>query len=139
MLIVTGRFGNARYDMFTDDEMSAIAAVQGIAQPGSAIISAANPTPWRSEGYLDHRYRTIDDLCLKDLAAATCGPAVYDYIRHNPAGGVVLLTRSAEASLVLQGTTTAGEFAELEEWLTVQDGVELAFSNADARAYKVAR
>ncbi|MHA7279374.1 glycosyltransferase [Arthrobacter sp. MDT2-2] len=139
VLTVTGRFGNARYDVFTDDEMSAIAAVQGIAQPGSAIVSAANPTPWRSEGYLDNRYRTINDLCLKDLAAVTCGPAVYDYIRHNPAGGVVLLTRSAEASLVLQGNTTAGEFAELEEWLSVQDGVELAFSNADARAYTVAR
>ncbi|MHA7178942.1 glycosyltransferase [Arthrobacter sp. MDB2-24] len=139
VLTVTGRFGNARYDVFTDDEISAVGAVQDIAPPGSAIISAANPTPWRSEGYLDHRYRTIDDLCLKDLAAETCGPAVYDYIRHNPAGGVVLLTRSAEASLVLQGTTTAGEFAELEEWLSAQDGVELAFSNADARAYTVAR
>ncbi|MHA7239978.1 glycosyltransferase [Arthrobacter sp. TMS1-12-1] len=138
VLTVTGRFGNARYDVFTDDEMSAVNAAQRIARPGSAVVAAANPTPWRSEGYLDHRYRTIDDLCLNDLSAVTCGPAVYDYIRHNPAGGVVLLMRSAEASLEVQGHTTPGQFEELEEWLSVQDGVTLVFSNADARAYEVA-
>ncbi|WP_026549069.1 hypothetical protein [Arthrobacter sp. Br18] len=139
VLIVTGRYGNAKYDVFTDGELDAVAAVQDLAPPGSSIVSAANPTPWRSEEYLEHRYRTITDLCLADLSPATCGPLVYDYARTNPSGAVVLLTRSSEASLVLQGTSSAGEFAELEEWLSVQDGVELAFSNADARAYVVAR
>ena len=71
------------------------------------------------------------------MSTATCGPLVYDYARHNPAGAVVLLTRSSEASLVLQGASSARGFAELEEWLSAQDGVELAFSNVDARAYRV--
>jgi hypothetical protein len=137
LLAVTGRFGNAKYDVFTDGEIDAVAAVQEVAPPGSAIISAANPTPWRSEAYLEHRYRTISNLCLSDLTTATCGPIVYDYARHNAAGAVVILTRSSEASLVLQGTSSARELAELEEWLSVQDGVELVYSNADARAYRV--
>jgi hypothetical protein len=137
VLTVTGRFGNARYDVFTNAEIAAVAAAQRLAPPGSAIISAAPPTPWRSEAYLEHRYRTIDDLCRADMSPAMCGPLVYAYARRNPAGAVVLLTRSSEASLVLQGISSARGFAELEEWLSAQDGVELAFSNVDARAYRV--
>jgi hypothetical protein len=111
--------------------------VQRLAPHGAAIISAAHPTPWRSESYLEHRYRTIEDLCPHDLSAATCGPLVYGYARHNPAGAYLLLMRSTEASLVLTGESSARGFDELEDWLGQQDGVQLEFSNADARVYKV--
>jgi hypothetical protein len=137
VLTVTGRFGNAQYDVFTDDEIAAVAALHRLAPPGSSIISAAHPTPWRSEAYLDHRARTIADMCQSDLSTATCGPVVYDFARQGPAGAVVLLMRSSEASLVLQGAGSARGFAELEEWLSAQEGVELAFSNGDARVYRV--
>jgi hypothetical protein len=137
VLTVTGRFGNAEYDVFSDGEIAAVDAVQALAPPGSAIISAAHPTPWRNEGYLEHRYRTIEDLCPSDLSTATCGPLVYGYARHNSAGAFVLLMRSTEASLVLTGQSSARGFDELEQWLSAQDGVELAFSNADARVYRV--
>ena len=106
------------------------------APPGSTIISASPPTPWRSEAYLEHPYRTMDYMCRSDLSTAACGPVVYDNARKNPAGAVLLLTRSSEASLVLRGASSAG-LAELEAWLSAQDGVELVFSNADARAYRV--
>ncbi|HEU5469005.1 MAG TPA: hypothetical protein VFV67_00005 [Actinophytocola sp.] len=137
VMTVTGRFGNAQYDVFTDDEIAAVAEVHRLAPPGASIISAAHPTPWRSEDYLDHRARTIDDMCRSDLSTATCGPLVYDFARQGPGGAVVLLMRSSEASLVLQGAGSARGFAELEEWLSAQEGVELAFSNADARVYRV--
>jgi hypothetical protein len=137
VLTVTGRFGNAQYDVFTDDEIAAVAAVHRLAPPGSSIISAAHPTPWRSEDYLEHRARTIDDMCRSDLSTATCGPIVYDFARQGPGGAVVLITRSSEASLVLQGTGSTRGLDELEEWLSAQSGVELAFSNADARVYRV--
>lgn len=138
VMTVTGRFGNAQYDVFADDEIAAVQAVDNLAPPGSAIISAAHPTPWRSQDYLDHRYRTIEDLCPSSLSAATCGPLVYRYAKHNPGGGYLLLMTSAESSLVLQGQTTPHSFEELENWLKAQDGVDLAFSNSDARVYRVA-
>ncbi|AUZ36391.1 glycosyltransferase [Arthrobacter sp. PGP41] len=137
LLTVTGRFGNAQFDVFTDSEIAAVAAVQRLAPPGSTIISAAPPTPWRSEAYLDHPYRTIDYMCRSDLSTAACGPVVYEHARQNPAGAVALFTRSSEASLVLRGATSASGFAELEGWLREQAGVELVFSNVDARAYRV--
>jgi hypothetical protein len=137
VLTVTGRFGNAQYDVFTDDEIAAVAEVHRLAPPGSSIISAAHPTPWRSEAYLEHRARTIDDMCRSDLSTAACGPVVYDFARHSPGGAVVLFTRSSEASLVIQGAGSARGLAELEEWLSGQAGVDLAFSNADARVYRV--
>lgn len=137
LLTVTGRFGNAQFDVFTDSEIAAVAAVQRLAPPGSTMISAAPPTPWRSETYLEHPYRTIDYMCRSDLSTAACGPVVYEHARQNPSGAVLLFTRSSEAGLVLRGATGAGGFAELEAWLSAQDGVELVFSNVDARAYRV--
>ena len=136
-MTVTGRFGNAQYDVFTDDEIDAVRAVDRLAPQGSAIISAAHPTPWRSDDYLGHRYRTVEDLCPADLSAGTCGPIIYGYARHNSAGGYLMLLRSSEASLVVQGQITPEGFDELENWLNTQDGVNLVFSNSDARVYRV--
>jgi hypothetical protein len=136
-LTVTGRFGNAQYDVFADSEIAAIDAVERLAPPDSAIISAAHPTPWRDDAYLDHHYRTIEDLCQQDLTPATCGPAVYDYARRNAEGAYLVLMSSAEASLVIQGDTSTQDFAELERWLRSQEGVELAFRNTHARVYEV--
>ncbi|MGF9647884.1 glycosyltransferase [Pseudarthrobacter oxydans] len=136
-MTVTGRFGNAQYDVFTDNEIAAVAAAQRLAPPGSMMISASTPTPWRSEAYLEHRYRTIDFMCKSDLSTPTCGPLVYEDARENAAGAVVLLTRSSEASLVVRGVSNEGSFDELEAWLSAQEGVELVFSNDDARVYRV--
>ncbi|SEQ00329.1 glycosyltransferase [Arthrobacter sp. OV608] len=138
VLTVTGRFGNAQYDVFTRSEIDAVAAAEQLAPPGSSVISAAHPTPWRSQSYLEHRYRTMDDLCREDLSPQTCGPIVYNYARHNPGGAHLIFMRSTEASVVLQGDNSPGEFTELEEWISMQNGVQLAFSNTDARVYRVA-
>jgi hypothetical protein len=120
-----------------NNETAGVAEVERIASPGAAIISAAHPTPWRSDAYLQHRYRTVDDLRRQDLSAAICGPIFYNYGRHDPAGAFVRLIRSSEASLVPQGDSTQRNFNELEEWLKAQDGVELVFSNTDARIYRM--
>jgi hypothetical protein len=136
-MTVTGRFGNAQYDVFTNNEIDAVNRVDRLAPDGAAIISAAHPTPWRNQDYLGHRYRTIEDLCPSDLSAGTCGPLIYGYARHNVAGGYLLLLRSSESSLVVQGQTTTQGFDELENWLSDQDGVNLVFSNSDARVYRV--
>jgi phage-related protein len=37
----------------------------------------------------------------------------------------------------VQGQTTTQGFDELENWLSDQDGVNLVFSNSDARVYRV--
>lgn len=137
VMTVTGRFGNAQYDVFTHDEVAAIATVDDMAPPGSAIISADHPTPWRNQDYLAHRYRTIEDLCPSDLSATACGPLIYGYARHNSAGAYLLLLRSSESSLVIQGQSTMAGLEELENWLDAQVGVELAYSNNDARVYRV--
>ena len=137
LLIETSRFGNTKFDIFTGSEMAAVAEVERMAPHGAAIISAAHPTPWRSDAYLEHRYRTMDDLCRRNLSAASCGPIFYNYGRHNPAGAFVLLMRSTEASLELQGQTTERNSAQMEDWLRSQPGVQLVFSNADARIYRL--
>lgn len=136
-LVVTGRYGNARFDMFTDNEVVAAQELYKLAPPEAAIISGAHPTPWRHRGYLDHKYRTVRDLCSANHEPNACGQAVYAYARHNPGGALVLLNRASKASMVLQGVLTAGSYDEFEQWLGHVDSIHLVYENSDARIYRI--
>ena len=136
-LVVTGRYGNARFDMFTDDEVVAAQELYRLAPPDAAIISGAHPTPWRHRKYLDHKYRTVRDLCSANHEPNACGQAVYAYARHNPGGALILLNRASKASMVMQGVLTAGSFDEFEQWLGHVDTVHLVYENTDARIYRI--
>lgn len=137
VLTVTGRYGNTEFDMFTQNEINASQQVYQLAPKGAAIISGANPTPLRSQGYLDFRYRTVSDLCELNREANACGEVVYGYARRNPEGALLLLSRAAKSSMVMQGTLTPGAFEELEDWFAHNDGVRLVYKNPDARIYRI--
>jgi hypothetical protein len=136
-LVVTGRYGNARFDMFTDNEVVAARSLYRLAPEGASIISGAHPTPWRHREYLEHKYRTVRDLCNADHEPNACGEAVYAYARHNPNGALILLNRASKASMVMQGVLTAGSFDEFEQWLGHRDTIHLVYENPDARIYRI--
>ena len=137
MLTVTGRYGNTQFDMFTQNEITASQKLYELAPKGAALISGANPTAWRYQEYLDHKYRTVKDLCILDHEPNACGEAVYAYARRSPAGAVLLLSRAAESSMVMQGVVTPGAFQEFEQWLGHRDAIHLVYENPDARIYRI--
>jgi hypothetical protein len=134
VMMVTARFGNARFDMFTAAELEATAKMYEIAPAGALLIASAHPTPWRYREYEDHRSRTIEDICGQAPDPEGCSALVMAAAKRN---GVLLMTRSGEAALVMQGAMTADGFDRLEQQIRHQSGAVLMYQNTDARLYRI--
>jgi hypothetical protein len=134
VMMVIGRFGNARFDMFTSAELEASAKMYEIAPAGAILIASAHPTPWRYREYEDHRIRTLEAVCgpVPDLDA--CSVLVVAAAKHN---GILLMTRSGKAALEMQGNMTADGFDRLEQLIMHSPGVVLVYQNTDARIYRI--
>jgi hypothetical protein len=137
LLMVTGRYGNARFDIFTENEIAAAQKLYQLAPDDAAIISGAHPTPWRNKEYHEHKYRTVRDLCKANHEANACGEAVYAYARHEPGGAMLLMNRASQMSMVLQGVLTPGTYQEFEQWLGHVPTIHLVYENPDARIYRI--
>ena len=78
LLFYVTRYGNARLDVFSEQEEAGIAALYDSAPPGSLILAAIDNLPWKDEGYevfdhetIDRRVTaSIDPLLISDATAA---------------------------------------------------------------------
>jgi hypothetical protein len=137
VLMITGRYGNARFDIFTENEIVATQELYRLAPPGAAIISAAHPTPWRNQSYLEHRYRTMNDLCERVPDATACATAVHAYARHGTDGAMLLLNRASRNAMIMQGIMTPDSYRAFEEKITSMKGTHLLYANPDAAIYRI--
>ena len=133
VMMVISRFGNARFDMFTPAELEASAKMYELAPDGS-ILLAAHPTPWRYREYENHRSRTIEDVCGPLPDPAACSQLVVGAAKRN---GVLMMSRSGKAAMVMQGAMTADGLDRLEQQIMRRPGVVLMYQNADARIYRI--
>ncbi len=134
---VLAKYGNARFDMFTQGEVDAVAEMYRSAPADAVLISAAHPTPWRNEHYTDFRYTTFQEVCRAAPSAGSCADAVLDRIAAGGRGGMVLVLRSGENALRMQGLMAPEDLVSIEASLLSTPGVELVYENADARLYSV--
>lgn len=134
VMMVTGRFGNARFDMFTPAELEASAKMYEIAPAGAILIAAANPTPWRYREYEAHRSRILEVVCGPKPDPDDCSRLVVAAAKHN---GILLMSRSGKAAMVMRGTMTADGFDRLEQQIRLRPGVVLMYQNTDARIYRL--
>jgi hypothetical protein len=133
VMMVISRFGNARFDMFTPAELEASSKMYELAPDGS-ILLAAHPTPWRYREYENHRSRTIEDVCGPLPDPAACSQLVVGAAKRN---GVLMMSRSGKAAMVMQGAMTADGLDRLEQQIMRRPGVVLMYQNADARIYRI--
>jgi hypothetical protein len=134
VMMVAGRFGNARFDMFTPAELEASAKMYEIAPAGSVLIASGHPTPWRYREYETHRVRTLEATCGPMPDPGDCSVLVVAAAKRN---GVLLMSRSGKAALVMEGTITADGYDRLEQQITDRPGVVLVYQNTDARVYRI--
>ncbi|HET7475683.1 MAG TPA: glycosyltransferase [Dermatophilaceae bacterium] len=134
---VTSRYGNARFDMFTAAETQAAQRLYQLAPPGGTLIAWAHPALWQFRDYLDVKTVTVAKACGPAFQAAPCVAAVLAAGRHNPKGALVILTRSGESSLTTQGLAAPDQVRKLKVLLAAERGVQLAYTNADARIYRI--
>jgi hypothetical protein len=134
---VTAKYGNARFDVFTKDEVTAAGALGDLAPAGSVLVAGAASTPWASQDYSRYTRRTLQSLCAVDFAPASCVRTLQDLAgREASAGGItLLLTRGNQASLEVQGQMSDEDFAGFEARIRGLPGTRLLLVNRDARIY----
>ena len=135
--LFTSRYGNARFDMFSESEARASTALYQAAPPGAVLIAGAHPTPWRYRNYSDFRHATLTELCDPEKTLVRCLPVLRERADRDGAGAMLLISRANIASMEMQGEHTADEVARLEEVLTNRAGARVVFRNDDSRIYLV--
>ena len=137
---VTAKYGNARFDSFTDAEVQAAGALAGLAPAGSVLVAGATATPWASQDYDGYTRRTVQSICEADFAPDACVRSLRGLADHEAStGGItLLLTRGNQASLEMQGQMSDDDFARFEEGIQDLPGTKLLFTNRDARVYHLA-
>lgn len=135
---VISRYGNARFDMFTPGEVSAIESVYHRAEPGDTLIAGAHPTPWQYRDYEVYKHTTLQELCPRGVDVTTCYVGVLDRVRQAESGrGLFLLTRANRASLEMQGNMSEANLAALERRLINTRDVRMVLDTPDARIYDI--
>jgi hypothetical protein len=136
---VTAKYGNARFDVFTDDEVEAVGMLHDLAPAGSVLVAGASATPWASQDYSRYTRRTVQSLCEADFRPTACVRTLHDLAEHEAASGgiTLLLTRGNEAALEMQGQMSRDEFARFEAGLRDLPGTRRLFTNREARIYRL--
>ena len=137
---VTARYGNARFDTFTQDEVQAVDALDGLAPRDGLVVAGAASTPWAAEDYATLTRRTVQSLCSADFAPHACAAALRDLAYHEADHGglTLLLMRANQAALEVQGQMTRQRFARFERAVVQLPGTQLLYVNRDARIYHLA-
>jgi len=135
-LLVIGRYGNARFDIFTEAEIAGTRALYDVAPPHADLVAGPHPVPWRFEHYTDHRYLTLTELCDLSLPMTECIAALESRALGSSGGLVVLITRASRESLrIHKASLTPDPLGFLDTWLSTDPSARLAFSNEDVRIY----
>jgi len=137
---VTAKYGNARFDIFTADEVEAVGMLHDLAPAGSVLVAGASSTPWASQDYSRYTRRTVQALCEADFGPTACLHTLHELADHEAAAGgiTLLLTRGNQAALRMQGQMSADDFAQFEAGLRGLPGTSLLFANREARIYRLA-
>lgn len=134
--VLTAHFGNAAFDMFTKAEVRGVRQLYRIAPPGAVLISTTHATAWKSEGYDDYHYATMTDTCELPLRPKACHRLIHDRALHEPAGGLVLVTRAERESLRIRGDAAPGVIEDIERLLVRRGEARLVYLNEDVRIYQ---
>lgn len=133
----TARYGNARFDMFTQNEVDGSHALYSLAPPGTVLIAAAHPTPWRFTNYEDFRHLTLTDMCPADERLIGCAPEIRSRADRGNAGVMLMVNRGHFASMDMQAEHSSAELAALEALLTRSGEAVLVYQNPDVRIYEI--
>jgi len=133
----TARYGNARFDMFTQHELDGSHALYSLTPPGAVLIAAAHPTPWRFSNYRDFRHLTLTDICPVDERLTSCAPEIRSRADRGNTGVMLMVNRSHLASMNMQAEHSSAELAELEALLTRSGEAVLVYQNPDVEIYEI--
>jgi hypothetical protein len=135
--LVTGRFGNAEFDMFTRSELQGTQALYRLAPPGADLITLAHPTPWRFRDYFTP-HLVLTDLCKPvPVVLSRCFRVMNTRVSQTQAGALVMITRAGESSVRVQRDVTGPGVPAFERALVSDGSARLVYRNKDVRIYRL--
>jgi hypothetical protein len=135
--VVTARYGNATFDTFTDDELTGVRELYRLAPAGATLVTSAHPTPWKYRDYLTYQYLVLTEQCPPTVNSDECYQVVVDHSNDQSAGGLVMLTRSADEALRVQGEPRSWSVAGVRSAMVHDPQVVLVYENPDVQIYRV--
>lgn len=134
--LVTARFGNARFDIFTDREIAAAERMYEMAPPDSTLIVAAHPTPWQYRDYVTLGQDIITEMCRPQQSAGSCYHRLRGRAWESGGGALVYVSRANLASIRMRGDGSMVRYAALQRRLASGGDSRLVFRNRDVRIYQ---
>jgi hypothetical protein len=126
------RYGNERMDYFTLDEVQATRYLYGVAPSGSIFVAPGISEPWQYERYTSIRTEWMNNQIVRNNDI----PRLEQMLVSHPAGGYVLITRSAVATLELYGGVPNQQITSFEQALDDSPHFVKIYENPDALVYK---
>lgn len=140
-LFVFARYGNARIDYFSPQEVAAVDHLYRVAPPGSLLLAGTLNLPWRSQGYAAYDYEMVDEL---DSWSAGTGPRAVDRVArevvrtmraHRRPGAFLVFARSMEPWEQFLDLRRAGELARVRRAVVATGLVRLVYHDEDTAIY----
>jgi hypothetical protein len=138
---VFARYGNARIDYMSPQEVTAMNRVYDAAPRGSLLLAGSLNLPWYFRGYNDYQYDTIDSF--PDWSGTSTSPEsvqrladeVVQTMRSARPAAYLIFTRSMEPWEQFIDLRRAGELSRVER-AALREGVfRLFYRNEDAAVY----
>jgi hypothetical protein len=132
------RYGNARLDIFTDDEEDYVAMVYDTAPPGSLILAAIDNLPWKDRGYELFDHETIDRRVIATLDSTLIADAVVTTMysdRSRPA--YFIATDSQQTYVELLGGLPLDALATTESRLRSDPSMIVLVDEPTIRVYEL--
>ena len=131
---LTNRYGNDRFDWFSEDEIATVSAIPEIVPPDSRVLVPTGHLPWISRSYDAFDYAR---LTRRIPVGRAIDPAdIESALRTAPNGcGFVILTRSEDVYNDMYGVWPTGEIARLREELARSDDFVTVAANRDAALF----
>jgi hypothetical protein len=145
MLFVFARYGNAKLDYFSPQEVAAMQKLYRVAPPGSLLLAGSGNLPWQFKAYHSYGYFTVDALHAWVHGSASrpsvdrVAAAAARKMRAYPGKAYLIFMRSMEPWEAYQDPGRAGELARVQQAARQLGVFRVLYRNKDATIYALSR
>lgn len=145
MLFVFARYGNAKLDYFSPQEVAAMQELYRFAPRGSLLLAGSGNLPWHFKAYHGYGYSTIDELRAWENGSTSqpsvdrVAAAAAHEMRAYPGKAYLIFMRSMEPWEAYQDPGRAGELARVQQAARRLGVFRLVYRNEDATIYVLSR
>jgi hypothetical protein len=130
------RYGNERFDYFTDTDLAAVQRLYEVAEPGSVVIAASNNLPWQGQDYADYRYRLVTNFGEEGAdAEAVAQTVMATMLARHETGAYFILTRSQRVYQEAMGGLPDGSLERIDALLRSSSAISLVYQSDDAAIF----